>query len=562
MRTPQIQLSTSHRSPSGFGINGNYHPAVNSRVSKTLGLWVLVLGFAWPVGGLHGAEPTSETIAISDRPYRVNVRIHIASSPDFDSAGRTTLLNQTADGLECCVGSFWNTLLQEELGSTFSSAAALKRLSTSALHEQTELAGFDKVFLIAVMSFGAEYQVAGREWDATTRQLGPMASRIALDRREVPSTLLALIHQLFRPLAEIDQPRNGNPRLQPQGGHLAPADSPWPAVAPGQLFEPFHCALDKDLAIERIQPVPWTYLVASPEPDTGQVDATPISGLRSPISPRKHRLLPLALAINDRGPETRLTLVTRATVRKPLAGVEVELSHNPSGNRPAQAGTTDTPTAAVAAPLPKLITDRNGKVTVDAHVASENKPIWMFVRSGQVLLARVPYLPGLRPVETMELPDDSLRLEVEGDIALLQAKLVDTVARRAVLMASAKSRAKANQFDAATAALAELDAMPKAPKFLDDLNLIRINRSKLARARRDKNTEERIRKLVLETTELVTTYLDENKLTELKDDIRELRRVADDNAALEAQDAAAAKQLAPPAGQAPPATPASPPPGN
>jgi hypothetical protein len=266
-----------------------------------------------------------------------------------------------------------------------------------------------------------------------------------------------------------------------------------------------------------------------------------ISGLRAPISSRRHRLLPLALGINDRGAETRLTLVTRAPARKPLAGVEVELTTalpaRPATEEPAGESPPEPPDRK----LPTLITDRNGKVMLPAEFAAGNRPIWLYVRSGQVLLARVPYLPGLRASEVIELPDDSLQLEVEGDIALLQAKLVDTVARRAVLMAQAKSRAKAGQFDASAAALAALDAMPKAPKFVDDLNLIRINRTKAARARRDKSTEERIRKLCSETGELVTNYLDETKLTEVRDEIRELRRATEDNAAMEAKAAAEAK---------------------
>jgi hypothetical protein len=503
------------------------------------------------------AAPAAESLPLEDRPYRARVRIHFAATAEFDLEFRKSILAQTADGLECCVGSFWRGQIEEEQGTLFCSGAALKRLSSDPLQKHPELVETDKAYFLAVMPQGAALQVSGREWDATTRQLGPVVTRTSLDRRDLPSVLIALIHQLFRPLAEVELPRNGPASLHPQGGNLTPADSPWAAVTPGQLFETYQCQLDKELTIDRIQLVPWTYLVASPATDTGRIEASTISGLRSPISPRKHRMFTLALAINDRGGETRLTLFTRAKVRKPLAGVEVELAQSPSGNHPAPTGSAEGATERSPVPtLPRLITDRNGRVSLPARFATENKPIWLFVRSGPSLLARVPYVPGLRAVETIEVPDDSLRLEVEGDIALLQAKLVDAVARRAVLMAQARSRAKVNQFDAAAAALVELDAMPKAGKFLDDLNLIRINRTKTARERRDKGTEERIRKLVLETTELVTTYLDENKLTELKDETRELRRVAEENAAAEAKAAEAEARAA--AQQNPPTSPATP----
>ena len=60
-------------------------------------------------------------------------------------------------------------------------------------------------------------------------------------------------------------------------------------------------------------------------------------------------------------------------------------------------GSADEPAReSPAQKLPLLITDRNGKVVLPAEFAPENRPVWLFVRSGQVLLARVPYLPGLR----------------------------------------------------------------------------------------------------------------------------------------------------------------------
>lgn len=490
---------------------------------------VLIVACLAP-GMLRAAETP-----IEDRPYRVRVQISFAATPQFDAAFRTGVLEQLSGGIERSVGSFWRCDVAQEQGGVFSGPPALKRLTPENLMRQLVAAESDKAYLIAVTASGAGIAIAGREWDAATRQLGPVAIRSILDRRELPTALLDLLHELFRPVAEINHQKSGSTSLRPQGENLAPSDSQWPAVEPGKLFEVYNRILDKDLAVERIQQIPWTYLEAATDFSLGPIDCTVISGLRAPIAAKRHRLLPLALGINDRGAETRLTLVTRSPARRALAGVEVELTASLSGKSPADEHSSEPDRDLPVRTLPTLITDRNGKISLSAAYAVENRPIWLFVKSGQVLLARVPYLPGLRPAEVIELPDDSLRLEVEGDIALLQAKLVDTVARRAVLMAQAKARAKAGQFEAAAAALASLEAMPKAAKFVADLNLIRINRTKAARSRRDKSTEERIRKLCLETGELVTNYLDETKLTEVRDEIRELRRVTEDNAAMEAK---------------------------
>src|SRR5262249_8986761 len=157
------------------------------------------------------------------------------------------------------------------------------------------------------------------------------------------------------------------------------------------------------------------------------------------------------------------------------------------------------------------------------------------VRSGQALLARVPFLPGIRERDLLELPDDSLRLETEGSVALLQAELVDTVARRAVLISLARSRAKTNGWTAVDDLPKQLDHMPRPPAFLGGLDAIRIPARQTARTRRDKTTELRIDRICDETAELVTNYLDEEKIKELREELAELRQVAQEQAKLEAE---------------------------
>jgi hypothetical protein len=186
------------------------------------------------------------------------------------------------------------------------------------------------------------------------------------------------------------------------------------------------------------------------------------------------------------------------------------------------------------AKLPRLVADRSGVVNLSAKASPNGEPVWLFVKSGQALLARVPIVPGAQSAEVLELSDDTLRLEIEGSIATLQAELVDAVARRAVLMSQAKAQAKAGQWEAMSEILKQLDDMPKAGVFAININAIRQPALKAARARRDRTTEERIKKLCDEATELVTNYLDEEKLKELKEDLTELRQLAADEAAADA----------------------------
>jgi hypothetical protein len=112
-------------------------------------------------------------------------------------------------------------------------------------------------------------------------------------------------------------------------------------------------------------------------------------------------------------------------------------------------------------------------------------------------------------------------------------------------MSQARARARAREWEAVAVVLKQLDQMPKAPVFAAGINAIRMPALKTARARRDRTTEARVQKLCDELAELVTNYLDEEKIKELREELAEMRQLAADEATVEAQ-AKAAEATAPP----------------
>jgi hypothetical protein len=490
--------------------------------ARFLRLGVFALAF-WPLAA--AAEG-----AIELEPYRVRVNIAFEDGPRFNAEFRRDLLRQVADGLERSVGEFWQAEVVEESGGTFAGSAALRRLTSEILVREPALAEVDKQYCLWVQSVGAGFHLEGREYDTATRNLGPLTAGSAADRSEIPLALLAALVRLFRPVATAEQPRTGPAVIRARGGSYSPPDSSWQPIQAEQIFEAYYSFRNQEQVVDRVQHVPWTYIVAGSSPKLGRSEATVISGLRSPLAARRNRVQTVALGVASRGSLSTLTLMTRPPARKRLAGLEVELSPVPHPQPNADKSEGDKP----AAKNPRLVSDRNGVVPLSAEMAPDGRPVWLLVHSGQVLLARVPFLPGTQAAIVLELPDDSFRLETEGEIALVQAKLVDTVARRAVLISMAKSRAKAGEWDAVTGFLKDLEAMPKAGSFSSEINVIRLNSAKAARARRDPTSEQRIQKLCNETLELVTNYLDEEKLKELRDEINEMRQLKNDEAALEA----------------------------
>ena len=509
------------------------------RKCRSFALCVLLLSHFNTTGSAAGSS-------IESQPYGIRIQIGFGSSPQFDDDFRHRVLEQVSQGIERYVGEFWQCDVAAERGQVFSGLAALERLESGAALQNAFPAEVHKVYLLQLEAAGAGFQTSGREWDMQVRQLGLMATREVHDRREVSESMLALVNELFRPVAEIERTRSGATTLHIRGGRFHPPDPLWQPLSPKKLFEVFYCFLDKDQAVERVQQVPWTYIAAGEQVEDGRTDGTVTSGLRAPLGARR-RILTLALAINGRSAGTKLTLMTRAPARKLLGGVEVELSPvaNPAraaGRPPGERSDDGHPDLEPTPEKnPRLVTDRNGNVFVSAASVTDGRPVWLLVHSGPVLLARVPFVPGVHSAETLELPDDTLRLEVEGDVALVQAKLVDTVARRAVLMALAKNRAKASEWEAMEGAWKELKELRPAASFVSDIGVIRIRGVKAARARRDQTTEQRVLKLCSETLELVTNYLDEDKLAEFRNDLDDLRRIELEQTAI-ATDAASNKK--------------------
>jgi hypothetical protein len=140
--------------------------------------------------------------------------------------------------------------------------------------------------------------------------------------------------------------------------------------------------------------------------------------------------------------------------------------------------------------------------------------VWVYVYSGNALLARVPYVPGVTTDETIPLPDDSIRLSVEGEIDLMRGKLIDTVARRATLMALAKMTDEnekllpAQRRTVIDEKFREIYALPGKEEFQTRLSTIREPSLIQARRLKNKFAERRIKKLCDDTGKLIDQYLD------------------------------------------------------
>jgi hypothetical protein len=168
-----------------------------------------------------------------------------------------------------------------------------------------------------------------------------------------------------------------------------------------------------------------------------------------------------------------------------------------------------------------VVTDRSGSVTFSAV---EHPPLlWASVYSGTLRLARVPIIPGSAPVLQLQLPDDAVRLQAEGQLQLLQSELVDVVALRAVTVAAARAAAKRSDWQTVDEKLAEARKVSAPQPFVDRVAAVRLTALTASRQKVDRTTEQRVIQMCDETLELVRRYLDEDRLRLVQEELDELR---------------------------------------
>jgi hypothetical protein len=464
---------------------------------------------------LAGANALETRLAL--RPYQVRVAVAFPAAPGAALAPRR-VMEELSQLIERTAGALFECRVEVDAMGLMTGPDGLERLSSTRLAQIESLSKLDKLFLLNLRVVAAGYVAQAREFDLLTGELGRVHSRRVIDAREIAAALAAAMRDAFRPVVQVEQKSDRSVVLHARAGERSAADPAWSPMTEGACFELYYRYSNKQGVVERTQRVPWTILIAR---DVNQATAgcEVVSGLRSPVAARRRRVALWALGLPARAPTTRLNLVTVGPVQRPIAGVVVDVADDK------EAASAQGPAAGVA-PRRAGLTDREGRVTVPQTAQA---PQWLIVRSGQALLARVPLVVGGRDEEVLELPDDTPRLNVEGDVAMLQARLVDLVARRTVLMAQIRRHAKAAQWEAVDAVLKQLADLPKAAAFVAELEAVRVPALRRAREQKDRGLEGRIKKLCDDTAEMINAYLDPDKLRELQEEMAELKQVADQN---------------------------------
>lgn len=374
-------------------------------------------------------EPPIEMV-----PYRVRVSVAFSNDHQHTPAFRRRVLREVKNAVASAYGQMWSLDVRLNDWIPFASQAGLELVTPENIidrflpSEPGARLPFDKLFLLTVSRSGSTFSLAGREWDSKSRLIGPVETASTTQPREVGRRLFSMLPRLFHPVLRIDRVGPTDVSLRLQAASFPAVDPELAQIKTGDVLVPFFRYLDKTKTLKRIRHVDWTYISVE------NIDGQYVSGVQ--IMDRLGRLGTgrtrgveiYATLLRPRLPYSRLKMVYQTDESKPLVGYHINLV--------AKKFYRDK-----AASLPiKRYSGRDG--VVEIPVIEAFPIVWVYVYSGGALLARVPYVPGVTHDETIALPDDSIRLGVEGEISLLKGEVIDTVARRATLMALAKQIAQ------------------------------------------------------------------------------------------------------------------------
>lgn len=347
------------------------------------------------------------------------------------------------------------------------------------------------VFITITADETASYAIWAREFDQRLRLWSTPRSYQVPQRERLPAAAFQALLEVFCPLAQVEMRSAKEAVLLLRGGALPPPDGSIKLVRVGDIYSPSLRFNERDGLPRKIMHIEWTLLaVSSVSEDGTNVTASLHTGLRSPLSNRRRgRVEQLAILVRPPQAPTQLVLRSRTQTSKPLAGYEV-FAYGPDSRVTDLLG----------------LTNRDGAIEIPPHHGARI----VIVKHGGELLAKLPLVPGLQPLMTAYLPDDTERLEAEGIIVGFQQAFIDLIARRKLYISRARKAIDDGKVDEARQHLEELK---KLGSYAELTQTLRMAKQKVVST--DPRTQAKINKLFADTQKVVDKFFNDAEIEEL-----------------------------------------------
>lgn len=466
---------------------------------------------AAPAEATTASTPPAPPLPIDQQPYRVLVALGVSTEPAGDDRYPHAVVEGLKSRIATRIGPLWSADVELAPWLTPGQESVLATFSESTLNARFLTSAYDKVFLATLEADAAQIRTSALEWDKSSQTATAMTSRLGYEPRVAVDRLFAELLSHFRPIASIEATaEDGNSaELRLRGGELIPPDAQLRPLAAGMFLRPYYRHLDRKKELRQLQTIPWSYLQVTAV-DRGRLQAEIKSSFKGVLTASRRRTELMAIAVKPRFEATSVRIYPRGQKDNPLSGTRVDILNRPP-----------TKEDAVADRL-TLYTNRFGEAPVPA--VSDHPLQYVYVMSGKNVLATVPFIPGDQPRVELEVPDDSPRLAVEGEVEILEAELIETVARREVLIARALGHARAAEWEPAERLVSELKDLATREALQARLERIRLPAVAAAKAAKNRSAESRINAMCSKLAEQIALHLDPDRVATFLTEFGELKQ--------------------------------------
>lgn len=511
-------------------MQNKYEQEPATAASPAAGRWVRYLGYclmAWCMLTWTSSADAQETWEYS--PYKIAVWLSFDECADFTPELQTHVQDRLKQQSLIVAGATWRLEFQEP-------PAALKHDAHFALgqvdadlvveHSLALLDSYDKLMLVNVHRSFAGIEVNARELDCRTRFWGPVRQQSLRQIRMLPRYVFATIVDAFAPVTRIDFVEDLLAVVRIRAAGLIYENEPPVMVSPGDVLIPVirRNGRSGQPLKQGIEVLPWTYLMAIQQ-DRYELDCMIHSGLRTALRGRTStRTQRYALGVRLQADETELQLHTpRGSSDDPpkyLTGYDV-YSKDPVVAFPAE----DEPSTQKKKELPPKMgrSDWRGIVTVPKG----DLPLRiLYVKNGEQLLARLPMVPGLYPLETSEVRDDDQRLRAETYNREIQNNILSLEVKRQIMAARIRKRIEEGKLDGedgADVVLAELREIPSRNELQERLEIYRQKVIGESAVYQDARKNAKISRLFNKTKDILARFLDPNLVNTLQAELTAAR---------------------------------------
>lgn len=455
-----------------------------------------------------GADDDDLYRELATSRYSVQLRLHWADSPRLGPEFRGKCATEIRSRVYRSTGSFWALSVVEDDSLQPVSEARLRSISGVPVAAKST---YQKIMLVTIRETEGIYRLAAREWDRTTQIWSATAESTITERELIPPTIHRLVADVFRPLYAISTIDRSDLELITFGGEMIPPDPDFSPFRENAFARPVIIYKNREQEIEKIQALPLTYIKIE-EHDRAWTKAKIISAYPAPLGGNRRSRVEL-WALGGR-PILNQTTVKLTRWDKP--------SRVLMGHRIQVIPKWFVRDEGISEPN-ELLSDRQGLVTISPD--GDFPVVWLYVWSGEALLSRVPFAPGETETEQLELPDDSIRLRVEGELDRLRGDLIADVARRAILQIRMIDAAKKGDKSEAYRLIDELRKLTTKAEY--ELRLQRIQAGGMNESRKSGNrvSEMRIKSSCDRLITVLDRYLDLDKEAQTIEEVDALLKI-------------------------------------